>query len=389
MDRYLKPLEDKIIEIMSTRDYEYVIWLGYNPLLPQLLPLIDEMIQKNNKSGKGELHIVDNNPKLCGKEIVTTLSPSRRFYVEDINSIPLKRGLYLMANTHQNEFEQQIAWREIGEKIENLFDYTRRYWGIEDSTNGFCIPFLVVILGQKCNLKCKNCGNFNPYMPSEYDTCDISRTIEDLETILDCVDTLDDLQIQGGEPFLYERDLIELLSYLNTRSEVKNVFIATNGTINISDSLIEILKRTDTEVRISEYGLFERRINKLKEKLMKNGIRYRMYPFSNGKTMWYYKGLFDVNEEQDNQLVNRRFNECLNHHCLTLDRGKLFYCSRACNAHLIQKFEPDDSDYLKINKDANFNKLFVEYVKHRHFMRACRFCNGTDDNFLCIPAEQL
>jgi tetratricopeptide (TPR) repeat protein len=33
------------------------------------------------------------------------------------------------------------------------------------SCNKLKIPFLVFITGQKCNLRCRDCGNFTPYLP--------------------------------------------------------------------------------------------------------------------------------------------------------------------------------------------------------------------------------
>ena len=60
------------------------------------------------------------------------------------------------------------------------------------------IPFLVVVTGQKCTLKCKNCANFCPYHSPELDFYDVNLIIKDLKNIIKRIKSLGSIQIQGG-----------------------------------------------------------------------------------------------------------------------------------------------------------------------------------------------
>lgn len=83
----------------------------------------------------------------------------------------------------------------------------------------FNMPALVLSVGQACNFKCRDCGNFSPFSPKEYMRYELDDIKKDIDKILAVIKKLDYLQIQGGEPFLYS-DLIPLLSYLNSTRKI-------------------------------------------------------------------------------------------------------------------------------------------------------------------------
>ena len=77
------------------------------------------------------------------------------------------------------------------------------------------IPYLVVITGQKCTLRCKDCGNFTPYLPQTHyninDLCDDINKFSSVARI-----TL--LQIQGGEALIFPM-FKELLNIVGGRQD--------------------------------------------------------------------------------------------------------------------------------------------------------------------------
>lgn len=91
------------------------------------------------------------------------------------------------------------------------------------------IHFLVVTVGQACNLRCKNCGNFAPFAPKETLRYDVHTILEKLKIITKFAD-IRLLQIQGGEPFLYS-ELFRILEFVKQCPSVRKCLIATNGTI--------------------------------------------------------------------------------------------------------------------------------------------------------------
>ena len=64
------------------------------------------------------------------------------------------------------------------------------------------LPNLVFITNQKCNLKCKNCANFSPYLSQILPYYKANDLIKDLKTITKYMNIWQ-LQLQGGEFFVH------------------------------------------------------------------------------------------------------------------------------------------------------------------------------------------
>lgn len=119
------------------------------------------------------------------------------------------------------------------------------------------LGFLVVSVGQACNFKCRDCANFAPASPDCFKRYDVKDIKKDLEVLFKNIRYIKQLQIQGGEPFLYS-DLAELVDFLHeNRAKVHEVVIATNGSLIPNDSLLKCLKRNDVCVRISDYATYQ------------------------------------------------------------------------------------------------------------------------------------
>ena len=153
---------------------------------------------------------------------------------------------------------------------------------------------LVVCVGQKCNYKCKDCANFAPFSKKENLRYSLDTIKDDLKNILQYFSTIDVLQIQGGEPFIYS-DLPPLIEYITEwgASKIKNIQIATNGSIVPSKAVLEALNRGGGgyTVRISNYKGKTKKA--LIEKLEEYGVKYKKYDFVGKKGEWTDTGALD------------------------------------------------------------------------------------------------
>lgn len=241
------------------------------------------------------------------------------------------------------------------------------------------IEFMVHIVGQKCNLKCKDCCNFTPLMPQIFYSYE--NQINNLKKISQCVN-IELLQIQGGEPLLWDK-LEDFLKDILAMNFVKNIQIATNGTKKPSPSFIKFLKlHNQITIRISPYpGVSDRQGNKLYEELTLERINVGKHPFANASGDWSYLGGPDFKELSPKEGIYN-FNNCVFRKCLTLEDGILARCSRGPTAHQVQKFEPYKNDLFSFKKifknEYEFTKKFLGYVFNPQPMRACNFCNGTN-----------
>jgi len=257
------------------------------------------------------------------------------------------------------------------------------------------IPYLVISIGQACNLKCRDCGILSPYAPQSALLYDISSIINDLSIIAKNCDTIDRLQIQGGEPFLHP-NLVDLLDSLLEQKPfincIKKIEIATNGTIVPASNVLERMCNDKLFVRISNYSNLKQIKPNVTETIAcldEHKIKYRIYNFTSRRDLWYRKGDFNISPELDDSVVADRFSSCKNRNCLTMENSILGYCSRSTISKNIQKFIPKHNDYLCIKDNEYFYEELYKYINNKHFMESCRYCYGTDAAYLVEPAIQL
>lgn len=245
---------------------------------------------------------------------------------------------------------------------------------------------LVLVVGQACNLKCINCGNFCPMSLPETKRYDVQSIIESLDILLHNSHRISYLQIQGGEPFVYS-DLVKLMAWLKGQKRIETIEFATNGMVIPSDDVLDTIKRDNRiGVRISDYNISDT-AKQLKVILDEMKIRNSYYEFAGNTGKWIDLGGVDMMPVNDEE-ANMHFKTCAFNTCLTLENGELTYCSRAANAYKLQNFVRDASDYLRVEDSEDFATRLKEFVRNPHPMEACRYCNGTAKGEIIAPAIQ-
>ena len=102
---------------------------------------------------------------------------------------------------------------------------------------------------------------------------------ESADSFFDKVDLIKEFVLIGGEPFLY-RDLDQIIVYIGEkyRKKMINFAITTNGTIMLEQKILDLCRKYDVLIRISNYSAelkyLEKKYAKLKEELEKNKIMY-------------------------------------------------------------------------------------------------------------------
>ena len=238
---------------------------------------------------------------------------------------------------------------------------------------------LVVVLGTKCSLRCKECNNLIPYFKEKRDM-DKERLIDSLEIFLNEVHTLLRCELVGGEPFL-SNNLKDVLHFLINKKNVYQIEITTNGTIVPKDELIVLLQNSKVKVRISNYGELVNS-DSLVDFLKKNQIHYQM--LETGK--WVSSG--GVHKRgRSREMLKMYYDRCSSaYYCKTLFAGKLFSCARA--ASLYELVYMKEKEYIEIS-----TKVTGEAIKSFWMMdhsEACDHCDITiEDKKWIEPAEQL
>lgn len=272
-----------------------------------------------------------------------------------------------------------ISERLVSSGFENIFLYDHK---MDDDINKLIselpkleLKLLAVSVGQACNLKCKNCANFAPYAHKENMRYHIESIKADLDKLLPCFKEIDTFHIQGGEPLLYS-DLDKLLTFMQTKYGhiIKNIQIATNGTIIPSEKILDVMKTTEVVVRISNYPI-ESKVDELITLLKEKEIRYRVYNFANSTGEWSDAGAMDYTIPKEKDVVRQVF-ECGWNTCFTIENGLVGRCARSIPALTLQNVPMREMDYIDLSKELDMKKV------HKYFtitspMACCMHCKGT------------
>ena len=256
--------------------------------------------------------------------------------------------------------------------------------------NKFCnhtIDRIVLITGQNCNLKCKECANFSPYLRKILPFYSGENIIYDLKILTKNIE-LEELQIQGGEFFIHPEQY-KILKYISRNKKIKNIMIATNGMVIPHKRILDLIKNNKNIcVRISNYGDINNiQSLKLKEELDKYGIKNFMHLFANGDSYWSYCGDINMQRLSYKEMMHS-YNTCVfAKYCLTLENGFVSICSRATIAHIVQNFEFSDKCGVYIRDNFNPSQ-FLKFAEDKPPVEACYYCYGTEGKQI-IPAEQI
>ena len=248
-----------------------------------------------------------------------------------------------------------------------------------------------------CTLNCENCMQFLPYWEKgRRKENSLEEIKEKVDIYFKCVDYLLDLDIVGGEPFLYS-DLRKFIIYIGEkyRGRIGYVGFITNGMIVPEDDILELLKEYSMDVSISDYSEdidYKHKIDQICEKLEKYKISYMRnkhidwFDFGFPKNRYLYEGEDAV-----------RHMQCCNSIEHILDDKKLFYCGLEWSAQKGGLFPIEEKAYVDLEKMVSGEverKAILEMIMANiegGYMEFCKVCGGfgIDNNNRVETAKQL
>lgn len=235
-----------------------------------------------------------------------------------------------------------------------------------------------------CTLNCKNCTMLTPYNKYKK-SFEIDTLKKDVALTFEVVDYVSNLIVLGGEPFLH-KDLAELINYIgnNYRHNIGNLQIITNGTLKATEELLQIMKKHNVEVRISDYT---KRVN-YDEKLKNfcNSLnQYQIANVSYGHEEWLDMGFpyGNVNMGDTAEELRKHMLKCAPN-CQNVSEGKLYYCAQGWAAEQSKLFSLKLTDYLDLeairdqsdNKER-FRRFYFGELEEGYFS-FCKVCRGWD-----------
>lgn len=239
-----------------------------------------------------------------------------------------------------------------------------------DSINFRLLNFTVT---ERCTLKCKDCAYLMQYYenPRDYD---IDMLCSDFDKFLECVDSILDLEIIGGEPFM-NKNFHKIIERYCNNTKISVISIVTNATILPTDEQWLVFRSPKIRFIITNYGGLSRKVSEMIDLLEKFSIDYTVNPLS-----WkdlgglYYRG-YSEKELED------VFKQCRCNNVPAFVDGKLYDCFYAAHADNLGAIPKGDYVDFRDGEDtSNHKEQIKKLLRDRKYFIACGYCNGVNVN---------
>ena len=273
-----------------------------------------------------------------------------------------------------NNFNRKQVTRAYSALLEKRNHITKQF-------NKFIIPSIDLILTEKCTLNCSDCANLMPYFSTPKDSS-LDQMLLSMRVILDKVDSLTELRILGGEPFIFKK-INDILNFSIPQKKIQHIIIYTNGTIVPRIETLEILKNNKIMLEITNYGKLAKNFQKLIDICTNNKINFLVRELGS----WDDSAniLQPTRTEKENVNI---FNECCAKYLYTLMHGKLYRCPFSASLDAIKKISLAENNAIEINEKIS-RKNLEEYVYGVKYLDSCRYCQGRSKLLSrVVPARQ-
>lgn len=244
-------------------------------------------------------------------------------------------------------------------------------------SSGCIIPSTV------CNLNCRDCLNFTPYI-RKFETRTLDSLEKDIDKFFDTIDYVARYQISGGEPLLYPQ-LKELITYIGShyRNKIGVFETVLNGTIVPKDDICEVAKRYSMTMILDNYTReIPSKLNHRAE-ILAQFAKYELLWIDNTVDDWFDLDIFgtDHSKMTDDEL-QEFFDSCNNPwHCY--ENGKFYACNFARFSEKAgMHSEPESScfDITELNPERKMELLeFLLNYNEKGYVELCKRCSGWAD----------
>lgn len=312
------------------------------------------------------------------------LTNTRRYSFKDIIVRHIQYFRHLLLQTDIYDYEQQALieydkcrnQRNMRKSAETEY-FKKKLKRVQ--RDKYIISRVAVSVTNQCSLKCRDCNNLMPYCKEKF-TIDVKEQIRDLEKLLYYADGIINVEVIGGEPFVY-RQLPELLQYLCDMPKIKFIEITSNGTILPSKEILELLKNPKVCVLLSDYG----KVNSEKANRTYRYLKQNQICVQNLKNReWIQGGNVEKRKKGRMRLKYEYFHCDARKDCRTLYKGRLYVCGRAPILDELELLTDESSfvDIRKMNADKMIGrKRLYDFFKN-DYAESCAYCDCSSD-FTC------
>lgn len=253
------------------------------------------------------------------------------------------------------------------------------------------VDLVQICLTERCTLKCKDCAHGCFAVDAQSEDLSLEMAKKSADSFFSKVDIVREFVLIGGEPLLYQ-ELSEIINYIGERYRDKiSIFsIVTNGTIIPKQEVLELCKKYNVLVRISDYSetlkWIKERNMQLIDKLEQNEVSFIL---EEKVSQWMDYGFQTTDRKGNEDELIQVFDECQTP-CREIRGSKYYYCVMARTVSENLGFEVGQFDYLDLDSlNDDYKKIFMEFeygYSDKGYLDMCNHCAGADAEKHIIPA---
>lgn len=253
------------------------------------------------------------------------------------------------------------------------------------------------VITSRCTLRCRDCNLFIGYVKHQEDM-GLSDLKRNFDIFFDSVDYVYEYTLLGGEPFIHT-ELGQILGYLleTYGDRIGKVNLISNGTILPCENVLELMKRYEVSVHISDYTQsvsYGKKLTEVIKAFSERGIEYYVIPNNTWKDVKYPGNEYTAENPREHMLL-------CGHSTHSVGNGRLYWCDPAFAAECFTGFKAREDDSLDLldnkNKNSKYEaslnilKYMLGDVNERGYMSICEKCAGVgrDNGEIVVAGLQM
>jgi len=231
---------------------------------------------------------------------------------------------------------------------------------------------VTIIITTKCTLRCKDCVAMIPNYKRPHDF-DMGACLSNIRKIVNAVDGINALVVQGGETFLYPQ-LSGFIAEVVNEKKIDDISVIINGTLLPDDKLLLTLKNKKITVLLSDYGPLSNKKDELIRLFEENGICYEIRPMIEGG--WIDYGLPEKRNRTKKEL-QKMFKKCsFPKQNKMIIGNNLYSCCRIASMLDSCSIPVGSGDCFSLETDrADFRKDLIRFWVQDQAYAGCDYCD--------------
>lgn len=280
--------------------------------------------------------------------------------------------------------KMELPLEKLSNRAKEVYSNREYYLNVVKSQSQDSVIFnrIQYVVTEKCSLKCKDCSHLIQYYKQPEDI-DVDYYKSAFDLLLENVDSITELRILGGEPFV-TKETKKLINLYGKNSKIQDISIYTNGTIIPDREFLNLIEENDVKLHISNYKININKINKLVEELEKYNIKYFVREYDE----WQDAGGVEY-RNYTLEHTKKIFATCFERNGYSFLKGKLYRCPRSAHGINLKAMPDTHSNYVDLfNWCDTENKLREKLIELQNlsWLEACKYCSGPDNHTIGIPA---